>query len=274
VFQNNSPSSKLKFKILAPSAGEVPDAFSRINGCRAEHDRLLSKVQRLRGDVYREYGPVAAQLTSDGRHEQGIDPASWHIVLEDACGDVVGCSRYREIKQGFRQLGASHSPIAPTQRYGQLLRLELENQISSARRRNVQYGEAGAWALRPEIRCSTAAINSVLMTFALAEQLGGGLGVTTATTRHHSAAILKRLGGRRLDGLPAYYDPAYGCHIEIIQFDSATLGPQYAARVERMRAELLDVEVVCPNSRSDFSVHGFPLQHLHLPPAAASYMVQ
>ncbi len=205
---------------------------------------------------------------------RAIDPASWHIVLEDACGNVVGCSRYREIKQGFRQLGASHSPIAPSQRYGQLLRLELENQISSARRRNMQYGEAGAWALRPEIRCSTAAINSVLMTFALAEQLGGGLGVTTATTRHHSAAILKRLGGRRLDGVPAYYDPAYGCHIEIIQFDSETLGPQYAARVERIRAEILDVEVVCPNSRSDFSVHGFPLQHFHLPSAAASYMVQ
>jgi hypothetical protein len=276
VSLTNLPSSKINFKILAPSQGEVPDAFSRIRGCRAEHERLLSDVQRLRGDAYRECGPtIAAQLSPDGRHQQAIDPGSWHLILEDGDGHVVGCSRYREIKHGFQQTGASHSAIASCQKYGQLLRLEVENEISFARRRNMQYGEAGGWALRPEIRCSTAAINSVLMTFALAQQLGGGLGITTATTRHHSSTILKRLGGRPLDGIPAYYDPAYECVMEIIHFDSATLGSQYAARMERFRAQVLQAEVICPDSHSSFDYLGLPMSQFPIEPSRnLAYMVQ
>lgn len=275
MVQHNLPPSKLRFKILAPSTGAVPDAFSRVRGCRVEHERLLSSVQRLRGDVYREYGPVAAQLTPDGRHQQVIDPGSWHILLEDAAGHVVGCSRYREIKGGFHQLGASHSPVAASRKFGQLLRLQIESQISAARVRNMTFCEVGAWALRPEIRCSTAAINSVLMTFALAEQFGGALGITTATTRHHSSTILKRIGGKRVDGIPPYYDAAYGCIIEMIQFDSATLPAQYATRVSRLREELLNAEVVCPKAENEFLGHSYPLQRF---PALASqnlsYMIQ
>lgn len=256
----NSPSSKIKFKILAPSSGEVPDAFSRITGCPVQHERLLSSVQRLRAQSYRDCGPIVAQLTPDGRHHQPIDASSWHLILEDHQGNVVGCSRYREITHGFNQTGASHSALASCPDYGHLLRREVENQISLARRRNIQYGEAGGWALCPEIRCSTAAVNSVLMMFALAERLGGGRGITTATTRHQSSTILKRLGGRLLDGVPPYYDAAYECVMEIIQFDAATLSSQYAARLERFRADVLDAEVICPDAPSSFDYAGFPLQ--------------
>jgi len=276
IKQDFLPPSKLKFKILAPSFAEVPSTFVRTTIDRAEHAKMMSDVQRLRGDVYREYGPIAARLSSDGRHRQSIDPVSWHILMEDENGKIAACSRYRDIQNGFDQLGASSSALAFSQKYGGLLRMAVEDQISHAHRCKIQYGEAGAWALRPEIRCSSAAINSVLMTFALAEQLGGGLGITTATTRHHSASILRRLGGHSLGGLPAYYDPAYGCVIEIIHFNSALLNRQYMARVEKLKAELHGIEVICPITSDCIDSHNFPMQPFRVDPygAAVSCLVQ
>jgi hypothetical protein len=212
---------------------------------------MLFDIQVLRGTVYREYGPIAAQLLADGRHYQTADAQSWHIVLHDSNHRLMGCSRYRPVVGGFEQLAASQSAIAHSQRFGPMLRKALEGEIGHARRNQIQFGEVGAWALRSEIRCSTAAINIALMTFVLAESLGGGLGITTATTRHHSASILRRLGGRRLAGLPAYYDPKYGCVIEILHFSSANLDHQFADRVQKLRSEIGQIPVLCGAGRQN-----------------------
>lgn len=206
---------------------------------------MLFDIQVLRGSVYREYGPIAAQLLTDGRHYQTVDAQSWHIVLHDSNHRLMGCARYRPVVGGFEQLGASQSAIAHSQRFGPKLREAIEGEIGHARRNRIQFGEVGAWALRSEVRCSTAAVNIALMTFVLAESLGGGLGITTATTRHHSASILRRLGGRRLAELPAYYDPKYGCVIEILHFSSANLDHQFAERVEKLRSEIERIPVFC-----------------------------
>lgn len=248
---NSVGTGRLQFKILAPSYGEVPESLARVSLDSRLHANALFDIQLLRGCVYREYGPIAAQLLADGRHYQTVDAQSWHIVLHDANHRILGCSRYRPVEGGFEQLGASQSAIAQSQRFGPILRSAIEHQMGQARQRRVQYGEVGAWALRPEVRCSTAAVNIALMTFVLAEQLGGGLGITTATTRHHSASILRRMGGRRLAELPAYYDPKYGCVIEILQFSSANLDGQFAERVRRLRTEIGKVPVLCSAARKN-----------------------
>jgi hypothetical protein len=121
----------------------------------------------------------------------------------------------------------------------------VENQMVSAGTRNMQYGEAGAWALRREVRGTTAAVNIALMTFALAENLGGGVGITTATRLYHSASILRRLGGRRLADLPAYYEPKYGSVIEILHFSSDHLDSRYAGRFEKLRSQISQIPVIC-----------------------------
>lgn len=240
---------RLHFKILAPSYGEVPDSLAGACLDSRSHANTLFDIQVLRGTVYREYGPIAAQLLADGRHYQTVDAQSWHIVLHDSNHRLLGCSRYRAVEGGFEQLGASQSAIAQSQRFGPVLRSAVEGQIGYARRNRIQYGEVGAWALRPEVRCSSAAVNIALMTFVLAESLGGGLGITTATTRHHSASILRRLGGRKLAELPAYYDPKYGCVIEILHFSSADLDAQFADRVKKLRAEIERIPVLCASGR-------------------------
>lgn len=242
---NCSGIGRLHFQILAPSYDEVPGPLAGAFCDSDSHANALFDIQVLRGSVYREYGPIAAQLLADGRHYQTADAQSWHIVLRDSNHRIMGCARYRQVEGGFEQLAASQSAIAQSRRFGHLLRDAIECQIGLARRSSIQFGEVGAWALRREIRCSTAAVNIALMTFVLAESLGGGLGITTATTRHHSASILRRLGGRRLPNMPAYYDPRYGCVIEILQFSSGRVDDHFADRIKKLRAEIADIPVLC-----------------------------
>ncbi len=268
-------SDKLQFKILAPAAKRVPSAVFQASVDANLHRKLVTAAQRLRGSVYREYAPIANQLLPDGRHYQPVDLQSWHVLLESG-GRIVGCSRYRPVGGGFQQLGASRSSLAGSAKYGPILKRAIEIEIQRARNIRVQYGEAGAWALQPEVRCSAAAVNIALMTFALAERLGGGLGITTATTRHHSSSILRRLGGRRLAQLPPYYDAKYGCIIEILGFDMANLDSQFAARVDSLRKQLDRTEVICASgtSVSECSrarpAYQTPLRLAHIPHALAS----
>jgi hypothetical protein len=57
------------------------------------------------------------------------------------------------------------------------------------------------------------------------------------------------MGGRRLPELPAYYDPKYGCVIEILHFSSANLDSQFAERVSRLRSEIEGIPVLCAAGR-------------------------
>jgi hypothetical protein len=95
------------------------------------------------------------------------------------------------------------------------------------------------------VRGTTAAVNIALMTFVLAEHLGGGVGITTATRLYHSASILRRLGGRTLADIPAYYEPKYGSVIEILHFSSDHVDSRYTARLDRLRSQFLQTPVIC-----------------------------
>ena len=75
--------------------------------------------------------------------------------------------------------------------------------------------------------------------------------MTTATVRHPSSTILRRLGGSSLevDGIrvPSYFDPAYACEMELLRFDSRRPNPKYVDLVEVLRSKLGNVTVVATN---------------------------
>jgi hypothetical protein len=250
---------KLQFKILAPSQKEVPGTVTHMQACAESHSDVMFDLQMLRGSVYREYAGIAATLLPDGRHWHKLDAESWHIVLQDSDGIVIGCARYRPITNNFEQLICSKAAIALSPVTGPVFRSAFAQQFADARRRGLHYGEASAWALSERARCSTAAVNIALMSFAVAEWLGGGVGLTTASTRHHASLILRRLGGTPLAGFAPYYEPMFDCSIELLHFDIANLEPRYLSKLEDVRAELRRTPVLWPVEVPDAAQYGVGL---------------
>jgi hypothetical protein len=242
--------------LLAPSMTEIPGCIGAVRTDPEMHGALLTGLQRLRGRVYLDDGDIKPeQLTAEGLHRQDADDRSWHIVLMGTDGSVAGCARFSPHLEPvcYRNLNAARSELAKTDGY----RLEkaILADVRQAAIRNLHYVEVGGWALTQELRCSTAAVTIALTAFALAERLGGCLGITTATRNHGSASILRRLGGRPIEWegvpLPAYFDPQYNCEMEILRFDSTVRNARYAARVAELQATLTKTPVIClDHSRS------------------------
>ena len=240
--------------LLAPSMTEIPGCIGAVRTDPEAHGALLTGLQRLRGRVYLEDGDIKPeQLTADGLHRQEADARSWHIVLMGIDGGVAGCARFSPHLEPvfYRNLNASRSELAKTDGY----RLEkaVQADIRQAVFRNLHYVEVGGWALTQELRCSTAAVTIALTAFALAERLGGCLGITTATRNHGSASILRRLGGRPIEWegvpLPSYFDPQYNCEMEILRFDSTVRNARYASRIAELQSTLAKAPVICLRQR-------------------------
>ena len=94
---HNTSTDKLQFKVLAPDLSDVPQ---HMRGARVDpglHERCIVQTQLVRGLALRECCPTEAHLLPDGRHIQSVDTESWHILLEDSDGLILGCARYRPI---------------------------------------------------------------------------------------------------------------------------------------------------------------------------------
>ncbi len=207
----------------------------------------------MRGAAYLKDGAIGLdQLTPDRRHVQEADMFSWHVVGLDREIGVVGCARYWHHTEPvlFEELGVSQSALAKNPEWAVRTRAAVENEIDYAARNGLAYVEVGGWAVREEIRSSPEALRIALSTYSLARSLGACIGITTATVRHHSSTILRRIGGKRLrlsekEELPVYFDPRYGCDMEIVCFDSRSPNPRYEERIEEFRAELVNTPVLC-----------------------------
>lgn len=239
--------------LLAPSSDSGSHVFHRVDADGDKYESLLTQAQRLRGRIYLEDGAIGReQLTADGRHVQKPDRTSWHLLSVNENEQVLGCARYRqhENRVAFRTLGIYQSALAKCKTWGQAFKSAVEEELATARERDVSYVEMGGWALSEELRCTMEAVRMVMTTYALARVLGGALGIGTATTRHNSSSILRRLGWKPLFvrgvALPAYYDPNYRCEMEVLRFDSHEPSPQYWNAVEDTCAELPAVSVISP----------------------------
>jgi len=240
--------------VLAPARPRVPTAFQRICSDDSLHEALIASMQRMRGGAYVHDGAISpSELTDDGRHRQRIDTDSWHLLALNRSGIVCGCARMRlhDDAVSFADLGVRNVPLARTPEWSVRLRRAVESELAEARRKRLSYAEVGGWAINSDRRCTVDALGTVLAVYALAELLGGALMVGTATRRHNSAPILRRIGARPLVfdevEIPPYYDPAYGCEMEILRFDSANPRPTYMSWLAEIRERLAGVPVICPS---------------------------
>src|ERR1019366_6402395 len=234
LFRNSGELKPRSFVLLAPANGPGTHFPHNQKFAPRLHTTLLSEMQGLRGRIYLADGALSgADLDSRGRHIQAADAKSWHLLIINALGRVIGCTRLRRHSTPvlWGQLGIRQAPIAQSDEWGTRFRASIDAELDAACWAGFSYVEVGGWALAKEIRGTFMALKTVLATFAWSQLLGGALGVTTATERNESAAILRRLGGRPLawDGveLPPYYDRRYRCQMEVLRFDSRETNPKY-----------------------------------------------
>jgi hypothetical protein len=237
--------------LLAPASAKIPRTFSGAETNPYRHASLLAASQRLRGRIYLEDKAIEhAELSSDGRYVQKVDEHSWHLLSLNGSGEICGCARYMSYPDNvkFDDTGVSRSPLSWSDEWGSQVRTAVESEIRFARRLGISYVEVGGWALTPEIRCTSEALRIALGMFSLARLLGGCIGMTTATRRHCSSSILRRIGGRRLTTngveIPRYFDPRYQCDMDILSFESALPNPRFEPWIEQLRTHLSTVPLV------------------------------
>lgn len=238
--------------VLPPAATPAPRVFRNVEFDSHRRTRLMAALQRLRGKSYSEDGAIQARdLTPDGRHRTADDERAWHVLSLDRDGRVGACLRYLDERasSGFAGLWVSHAAIARCPQQGWKLRRAVEFQMQYARARRVGFGSVGGWAAAQEERRTTEPVAVILATYGLLELLGGCIGVATATFRHHSSTILRKIGlnpmtwgGAELD---PYFDPQYGCEMEVLEFDSSNPNPKYRDSISRFAEQLSNAPVVC-----------------------------
>jgi hypothetical protein len=251
-------SNHRRFVLLAPAGVAPRGAFRHVEGDPGWRQELLNDMQRLRGRIYVNDGAITPdELTADGRHIQSIDEESWHLLVLSPGGRVLGCTRYLQhhASTPFNRLRVRSAALANCQEWGEPLRNAVERELESARRSGFSFVEVGGWALDETLRGSSDAVRSVLFTYAWSQIIGGCLGLSTATHRNGSAAILRRIGGRPLewDGveLPPYYDPHYKCEMEVLRFDSRLPSLKYQPVIDEIRSQIPTVPVICGHKPAD-----------------------
>lgn len=244
--------------LLAPT-DNVPAFFNNVEFDRGKHRHYVRALQKLRGRVYVNDGAVApGQLTTDGLHETAEDEKSWHLLMVDSRRNVTGCAWYLQHASTVEvdDLRVRYSPLARMTKWRGMLWKGVESELVRARAEQLNYAEVGGWAVAEGSRCTSEGLVLALAGYSLGRICGGALGITTATVRHCSSTILRRLGGSPLDAggveVPSYYDPKYDCEMEILRFDSRRPSARYNDLIERLRARMADVPVFARPASSAF----------------------
>jgi hypothetical protein len=244
--------TQTRFVVLPPARLHAPATFKNSKEDPHRHDRLVSEMQRFRGMTYLRDGAVQkSDLTSDGRHKLPVDDRSWHVLSVDREDRVCACLRFLDesYASGFDDLWIRHAFLSKLPDYGRRFRSAVESGLKSARGLGMRFGEVGGWAVSEAHRCTTEPLRIILATYGLLRLLGGAMGVATATFRHGSAPILRRIGLTSLaaggEDVPPYYDPHYGCQMEVLQFDSRHPAAKYENWVAELADDLAMAPVIC-----------------------------
>ena len=236
--------------LLAPP-GNVPSFFRSVDINKERHQQFVTEMQRLRGQIYLTDGAIRPdQLSADRRHVTPEDNNSWHLLTVDSRQRVTGCAWYLQHDETVEpaELRVRHCPLAKMKEWSDLLWKSVEAEITRARREFLRYAEVGGWAVSKDAGCTSEGLVIALAGYSLGQICGGCIGITTATVRHCSSSILRRLGGSPLEAsgvqVPSYYDPKYDCEMELLRFDSRCPHPKYAGLVERLRETMAHVQVI------------------------------
>jgi predicted GNAT family N-acyltransferase len=234
-----------RFQLLVPSHARTSNIFGDSQIDEQLYDHNLDSMQRLRGRVYLKDGAIQPwELDEDGRFAMRGDEQSWHLLLKSDDDTTIGCARYlvHPNTVALEQLKIFQSSIAGHREWGERVRLAVESDLRHAREHNLSYVEIGGLALSEEWRGTRAALDILTASYALAPMWGGCLASCTATVRHRSSSILRRIGGVsfEVDGekLPAYEDPRYGCTMELLRFDSRSPAERYIPLINQLKATI------------------------------------
>jgi hypothetical protein len=244
----NGENSKTPYRqvLVAPGGSDAGRYFANVAPASSFWRDVVDDLQRFRGSFYYADGALRkSDLTSDGRHHQAIDLKSWHLLSLDANNNIMSCARYFVPENAtFESTSASRSSLAASPIWRAKLKIAIDGAIQSARQRGMTFAELGGWCVSINCRNSREVLRTVLSMFALGKILGGTLALSTATKRHASAEILRRLGGFPLQAegsaLPAYFEPLYRCEMELLTFDSSFPAPKYAHQVSAYCAQMQD----------------------------------
>jgi hypothetical protein len=252
--------------LLAPEA-VASNVFQHVDVDVPRYRQLVHDLQRMRGQAYLADGAITPdQLTDDGLHRTEEDERAWHILSVDADEQVTGCAWYLEHPRSVTvsQLRVRRCPLARAVDWRPRLWSAVNAELRYARTHGMNYVEVGGWAVSDVRRTSVEGLLLALAGYSLGRLRGGCLGMTTATVRHCSSTILRRIGGAALQAqgmdLPSYYDPRYRCEMEILRFDSRQPSDRYRDIVDRLCERLMGVEVVARVGRPLPALHvGAPL---------------
>jgi hypothetical protein len=251
LLERNIATIDERLVLLAPPQAVVPSIFENVAIDCSRHRRLLRELQRLRGSIYLRDGAVdSKQLSPDGLHQTPEDDRSWHLVMFNRHRRISACAWYLQHDEAVQadDLRVRTCPLAGADGWRSGFRKAVELEIANARRSGLHLTEVGGWAVAKESRRTSEGLVLALAGFSLGRICGGTLGITTATVRHCSSTILRRLGGSPLEvdgtAVPAYYDPKYKCMMELLRFDSRRPNAKYVGLVERLREMLPHVPVI------------------------------
>ncbi len=239
------------FQLLGPSYSRPSHEFARATHDEQLYSHYLSSMQRLRGRVYLKDNAIKpCDLDREGRFHMPADEQSWHLLLVDETKEVIGCAKYlvHPSSVPYHRLRISHSALAKDSSWAERVRRTVEEDLRRVREGKLSYVEVGGWALAEEWRGTRAALEILVGSFALGQLWGGALGSCTATVRHSSSSMLRRLGGSsfELEGemLPSYYDPEYDCTMELLRFDYRTPAQRFLPLIDQLKATLKKVPVL------------------------------
>jgi hypothetical protein len=242
--------------LLAPPNATGQEVFRNVEVDDQLRTALLRQMQRLRGDIYLKDSAISSQQLIGGRHETPEDEKSWHLLILDRFHQVTACIRYQEHDRdaSVDQLRARTCPLAEDAGWSEQFFDAVGGELARARREGMRFAEVGGWAVAPQHRCTADALLLVLVGYGLTSLWGGALMLSTATVRHASSTILRRLGGTPLSSasgpLPAYFDPHYNCEMELLRFDSRSPATRFASLIESLRVQLSMVQVVASHALS------------------------
>jgi hypothetical protein len=252
LLERNVASAARRLVLLAPARVTIPGYFRHVMVDRDRHDELVREMQRLRGSIYLNDGALTReQLSGDGLHQTPEDEASWHFLfMNPSDRRVSSCMWYREHSNAIsvEQLRVWNGPLMRLPGWrGKVVR-GIESELRRARQALVHYAEVGGWAVCEESRRTSEGLMLPLGAFALGRIFGGELGLVTATFRHSSASILRRIGLSPLEAdgvaVPPYFDPKYDCEMELLRFDTTRPNPKYLGAIEMFMQQLSSVPVI------------------------------
>jgi hypothetical protein len=204
--------------------------------------------------------------------------------MVDKDHQITGCAWYLQHDNdvSVEDLRVRCCPLARMGEWRDRLWQGVESELARAREDRLRYAEVGGWAVSPRSRCTSEGLVLALAGYSLGRICGGCLGITTATVRHCSSSILRRLGGKPLEAngvvVPSYYDPRYRCEMEILRFDSRHPNPKFAGLIERLREKMSSIEVVVRPAamatletyRGSYQPQGWAMKRASQPRLAAS----